>query len=354
MGNNVYFAADDITAPAGVELWKTNGTVSGTKMLKDIYPGTGSSYVHGLYAFNGRLYFGAFNGKQDELWKSDGTAVGTKVLKAMFVSSFQASGNTLYIAGNTPAHGSELWKTDGSTTGTKLIKDIAAGIAWSNPFNLTDVNGTLFFTADNGINGNELWMSRGSSTNTKLVKDITPGGSSSFRGFTVAASELFFQYYDSTESKHTLWTSDGTDTGTYEVSNEFDYIIETKGNDNNLFLSGSTYAYGDELFEKDASVITALQNTSAVANIIAVNTLSAQLAANPFTYRLNIRVSSLVKQKVNIVITNTLGNVYYNSVMNIQANSTCSINTNEWPRGMYLIMITDMHGKNTIVLKAVK
>ena len=48
-------------------------------------------------------------------------------------------------------------------TGTVLVKDIRSGSSNSNPYYLTNVNGTLFFTADDGTNGRELWKSDGTA-----------------------------------------------------------------------------------------------------------------------------------------------------------------------------------------------
>ena len=42
VGNTLYFGANDGTN--GDELWKSDGTASGTVMVKDIYSGSGSSY----------------------------------------------------------------------------------------------------------------------------------------------------------------------------------------------------------------------------------------------------------------------------------------------------------------------
>ena len=51
-------------------------------MVKDINPGPGSSYIYGITAVNGILYFRADDGVHGaELWRSDGTARGTRMVK---------------------------------------------------------------------------------------------------------------------------------------------------------------------------------------------------------------------------------------------------------------------------------
>ena len=57
VGNTLYFQADDGTN--GYELWKSDGTASGTVMVKDINSGSGSSYPSYLTAVGNTLYFQA-------------------------------------------------------------------------------------------------------------------------------------------------------------------------------------------------------------------------------------------------------------------------------------------------------
>src|SRR5207244_9188062 len=83
----IFFKADDRFDQNGVELWKTDGSVLGTNLLKDINPGhffagptliAQGSNPQNLTNVNGRLFFTATdftsaNPTGTELWKSDGT-----------------------------------------------------------------------------------------------------------------------------------------------------------------------------------------------------------------------------------------------------------------------------------------
>ncbi|MCX7893546.1 MAG: PA14 domain-containing protein, partial [Burkholderiales bacterium] len=74
-GGKLFFTAYD---SRGTELWVTDGTVAGTRFLKDINPGPTSSYPYSLVDVGGTLFFLANQGAGGtELWKSDGTRDGT-------------------------------------------------------------------------------------------------------------------------------------------------------------------------------------------------------------------------------------------------------------------------------------
>jgi ELWxxDGT repeat protein len=64
IGNTLYFRAEDGTN--GIELWKSDGTASGTVMVKDINSGSGSSYPNYLTAVGNTLYFQANDGTYGE------------------------------------------------------------------------------------------------------------------------------------------------------------------------------------------------------------------------------------------------------------------------------------------------
>ena len=157
--NTLYFSAT--TSSSGNELWKSDGTVSGTVMVKDIVSGTGSGAPSYLEAVGNTLYFRATDTSNGaELWKSDGTASGTVMVKdirsgssSSIPADLTAVGNTLYFTATDDfAKGKELWKSDGTSSGTVMVKDIYSGSSSSSPFYLTAVGNTLYFRADDGTN----------------------------------------------------------------------------------------------------------------------------------------------------------------------------------------------------------
>jgi ELWxxDGT repeat protein len=67
VGPRVYFGATD--GERGVELWTSDGTEEGTRLVQDINPGPGSSSPDGFVVAGDCLYFGANDGEHGfELW----------------------------------------------------------------------------------------------------------------------------------------------------------------------------------------------------------------------------------------------------------------------------------------------
>jgi ELWxxDGT repeat protein len=129
-------------------------------MVKDINAGAEASLPAQLTDMSGTLLFSAADSVHGrELWKSDGTASGTVLIKdinpgvADSLPAFFVEINGAYLfTANDGTHGTELWRTDGTSSGTALVKDIFPGSFGSQPVyvNLTKVNSLVFFQAQGG------------------------------------------------------------------------------------------------------------------------------------------------------------------------------------------------------------
>ena len=99
MNSIYYFLAT--TAATGKELWRTNGTVAGTYMVKDIAPGPDGSTPYGLTVVNNILYFAARDvPSNSELWRSDGTAAGTYLVKEIYPGTASSGLNRFFTYNN--------------------------------------------------------------------------------------------------------------------------------------------------------------------------------------------------------------------------------------------------------------
>ena len=103
-----------------------------------------------------------------ELWRSDGTAAGTRLVRIInpgrgnaYPGSLTQVGRTLYFAADDGVHGRELWRTDSTPPEPNSCGDINPGGGFSSPEALAHVGGTLYFIADDGVHGAELWRSDG-------------------------------------------------------------------------------------------------------------------------------------------------------------------------------------------------
>ena len=121
----LFFEATDGTGTYnhGYELWATDGTESGTYMVKDIANGTVSSSIQDIVAIGELLYFIADDGyRGSEIWRSDGTELGTIIVEDLTFGPSDTSfyninstgqmlveaGDILYFVPSTD-YGYELW-----------------------------------------------------------------------------------------------------------------------------------------------------------------------------------------------------------------------------------------------------
>lgn len=102
--------------------------------------------------------------RDTQLWVSDGTSAGTKLLHNPLSLSDEV-GSTLYSLGDRVVFGGyeantglEPWVSDGTEAGTLRLQNISAPGS-SYPSSFTRVGASkLFFVANDGIHANELWM----------------------------------------------------------------------------------------------------------------------------------------------------------------------------------------------------
>jgi len=268
IGGTAYFTAR--ANSSGTELWRTNGTPSGTTLVKDVFPGGGSSSPSQLTQLGQLLIFVAYNPSTGvELWRTDGTEAGTSLIRDIAPLNTLAN---LGILAATPSlvyfiakdgSGSSLWRTDGTFDGTFAILPLPlAGNALPAPiFSPTPVGDKLFFVTDDGLHGSELWSTDGSIAGTQLVRDIVPGpDGSSPDELAAAAGRLYFAAM-TPESGIEPWTSDGTTLGTAQVA---DLASANSGSEsskpqgfievnNQIFFTASVDDSGRELWVFDTS-----------------------------------------------------------------------------------------------------
>jgi ELWxxDGT repeat protein len=262
-GELLYFRAE--TPANGAELFATDGTVAGTRLVKDIVPGASGSNPTGLVAFGDRLVFKTSPpAGNPRLMVTDGTAAGTIDLaevtnSAAFLPLAVLDGFLLF-EGNDPVNGAELWRTDGTVAGTTLIKDIRPGTSDSGlarpAVYFNGIAQRCFFAANDGTNGEELWVSDGTAAGTFLFADMVPGpGGARPYGFTVAARVLFFLTGGGGGSGGALYYTDGFVVRQVFANPTFtvDFAGPMLGLDDMLLFAGMNPTTGIELWRSDGS-----------------------------------------------------------------------------------------------------
>lgn len=220
------FAADRLFFPAtdaaqGEELWSTDGTPSGTKLVADLAPGLRSdSDPSRFLAVGDRLFFQADDGTHGfQLWSSDGTGAGTQPAAPSipgsdfpdFFLDQEPFGEDLYFLryqDPTPT----LWKSDGSAAAAVPLPPSIVQI-----LDLSATEAQVFFTARVGPDRRlELWQTGGSAGTARVASfdDTAVLGRLASRG-----GRLYFSHrtVGASGARIELWSSDGTEAGTAPV-----------------------------------------------------------------------------------------------------------------------------------------
>ena len=334
-GGLTYFSAT--TPQTGYELFATDGTEEGTRLVKDIRGGTQSSLPGDITAFEGYVYFTINRGFGRELWYSNGTEFNTN--SSMFsgirtnVSDLNVAGGRLYFTAEHNSFGRELWYIDNPRQAPQLVGDIRQGaldtnfeafhvfnnqlyfaanggdlfyanantytiydsVSLTRAYNMIDYNGSLYIDAE-GLGGKGLWKSDGQSQAlTELIRDIRGsfGNHTNLSGLRVAPNNngmMFTAFTPATGSE--LWFSDGT------AGNTFMIDIRPGSSGSNPFISGPqadlngyTYFYaetdaaGSELWRSDGTAAGTIQMADSNPGIIGGMTGFAGRAGNRIIYR---------------------------------------------------------------------
>ncbi|GAB4034258.1 hypothetical protein [Spirosoma jeollabukense] len=127
------FSGDD--DEYGYELRKTDGTASGTSIVKDILPGKESSFPGNIGSIANKLLFVV----DSNLMVSDGTASGTTIIKSINVDRSCIINGKAYFYNNN-INNLNIWETDGTAAGTKEIIKIGKSVT-----NLFQYNNSLHY-----------------------------------------------------------------------------------------------------------------------------------------------------------------------------------------------------------------
>jgi len=267
VGDVVVFTA--FTAGTGRELWRTDATTNGTTMISDVVPGpfSGARADRGTRLGTSRFVLPAlFPGMGYEPAVTDGATL-TQIADVLPGAGWgwDADGFPSFVATTSYAwtglddgiHGRELWRTDGTTGGTSMFADIAPGKDSSAVRPVAAEGETLYFLAT-GLTGYGVWKT--TATGTTLLADLSqPGTQDGFTGYSPAAmgGQVYFGGFDR-EAGGEPWATDGTPDGTHRVA---DINPGSAGSGGEEFIAFGDHVYfratdpgaGTELFTSDGT-----------------------------------------------------------------------------------------------------
>ena len=168
--------------PDDCEPWRSDGTLAGTRQIRDLSLGSGSSQPRAFAGQRGRVLFIANGG----LWSTDGTAAGTKALfrpPGAYIDSLLVHGADVYILA-----GGDLWVFDTKKGAGRFVRGFPE--EYGSHFNLIvgvvleEVGGRVFlYQFDRQHDLYAFWETDGTRAGTRALGPP--------RAFSFANGQLF-------------------------------------------------------------------------------------------------------------------------------------------------------------------
>jgi len=281
IGENMFFTAK--SSASGDELYISDGTTAGTKMVKDINAGSADASPRYLVALNGKLYFQADDGSHGvELWESDGTEAGTKMVADVYSGAESSApdmltvldGKILFRATTVASSADEkkwIHIYDPSTQGVTLLGEIQArseGDAVIPRIQVDNKHNFAYFIGEPVGENQEVFKTDGTPEGTGKIMDITPEalGSSNIQWLYVHDDSVLVwrqktpRKYAGADSvnyvahlSEQIWITDGTAENTRLLSH-FDKNVATDGNGTNTQFAFPVSWNGKLYFRADNGV----------------------------------------------------------------------------------------------------
>jgi len=238
-GDRVAFSGGPDWRP---NLYVSDGTAEGTVVLEENLGLTCYLAEHPCIVEmdDGFVFSGTVDNLDDdtELWFSDGTPDGTRLVKDLrenyssLPRSFTRVGDLAFFIAAGTEGGTEVWRTDGTAEATFMVKDIYTGTSWHRPTELTAHGSLLYFVAYDGqAQGYQLWVSDGTEDGTmKVVEEpLDP------RQLISHSDGLYFLTRPD-RHEQILWRTDGSPEGTVAVISFRDATAKLGVIGDNLYL----------------------------------------------------------------------------------------------------------------------
>jgi ELWxxDGT repeat protein len=282
-GPVAFFSAS--TLGQGAELWVTDGTASGTHIVSDLVTGTGGSAPDILGAYRAGVVFTteALGG----IWISDGatTTQLTPAGEGFGYPELAVSGRSMIFTRLREPQ--ELWFSDGTTSGTRAIVTHAGRPEINDIRTVASVGSTFFFVAETDLGTTELWTVDRAGT---VRGSIASFGSDYL---TIIGTGSGLLYFSLNSGDGGLWRSDGTTAGTFMISDFPSSTVVFSGmayDGQFLFSTGVSGGHDQTLWLTDGTQGgTKAIRTAPLQQLIAVDHGSLIVSAANAMQRINLQ-----------------------------------------------------------------
>ncbi len=303
VGNKVYFFYKNPDDNCCSSLWVTDGTVAGTKKIKEFKILSAKHLLEKemVFGWKDRFYFAAIEKGIDSehvLWVSDGTTAGTTLMMTLSAENihtrcFTVFQDALYfITTNGMHYDNKLYKTDGTKESTVFI-DVRYKTYPVGPYELETDGEYLYMAGASAGNyfGAELFRFDGTHTQCDFLED----------------KKGFIEY---SPQPNSLFVHDGA-----------------------LYFTASLKGTGDELYTTDSEFVSGITTATqtSVADIFV-------LYPNPAIDQVTIRSTENIK---SVRVMNQLGNVLAESTDN-------NIQMNNYAEGVYFVEVQLVNGETGV------
>ncbi|GAB3993065.1 hypothetical protein GCM10028807_27390 [Spirosoma daeguense] len=219
----LYYLADD--GKTGYELWRTDGTTVGTKLVKDIRPGKASAFISDSTFY----YYTNYNSSAGR-YDID----ATKLKNSLRSFRPYVLNNILYFWADDGVNGVELWQSDGTEAGTRIAVDLVPGpISAGNQYDILVSNGGYLGGVNGGYTNASYWSSRFMANQNKLI-------------------------FWSNLVNNVAWETDGTAAGTRVLN--YEAVKYRANNLNQIALANGQLFMTSSVYDKSRSYYSLLQD----------------------------------------------------------------------------------------------
>ena len=367
VGDKFFFTSSDLNTR--FEMWQSDGTPTGTTLFKAFIPADfgGSPFIfppnnidfenltvtQPLFQGNKFFFTAGTVAEGVELWVSDGTLPGTKIVKnigpnasdGVSFSSYAYTSANFYFSADDNVKGLEVYKSDGTEAGTSMVADINPNAADADPVLYYFVtNGRLFFNATNGDSP--------SAFDLYVLEGVLP----------LPLHLLDFTVAKSTGNALVQWT-------TSKEINSRDFVVQRSDDGQNFITLGTVTATGNATYKSTYQFIDAGINSiskpkvfyrlqergkdgsSTYSRVISLtlsgqNSFTIKVLGNPANNVLPLQLSSS-NQKISIRIVDANGKLMRNQ-QTINGNGIVTLSIHELKSGMYTLIAESMDERKII------